>query len=87
MTEDSGFRDIKRKPKPGWERWRPPPPKKDLWARLGMRGKTAWDWLDLLIVPVVLGIVAGIITTFQIFYQTWAEDRRQEQLTAQTAQF
>lgn len=55
------------------------------WTSRELGGKPVWDWLDLLIVPVVLGIFAGIITTIQIIYQSAAEDRRQQQIAAQTA--
>jgi hypothetical protein len=89
MAEDSGFRDIKRNPKPGWERWRRPPP--DRWERLGLRmgirGKTAWDWLDLLIVPMMLALFAAAFASFQFVLQTLQEDARQQAITEQTAHF
>jgi hypothetical protein len=89
MAEDSGFRDIKRKPKPGWQRWHPPPlgRRERLGIRLGVRGKTAWDWLDLLIVPMMLALFAGFFTTFQLLYQTWQEEAREHAVINETARF
>jgi hypothetical protein len=76
MTEDPEFRDTKRKPKLGWERWRPPPT--DRWARLGLREKTVWDWLQLLIVPLKLALITVVFT--------WQQDFRQQNLAEQRAQ-
>ncbi len=87
MDEDPGFRDIKRKPKPGWERWRPPPP--DRWARAGFRGKTVWDWLDLLIVPLMLALITIAFAWQQDARQNDIEDRRadaERKLAEQRAQ-
>jgi hypothetical protein len=44
---------MERKTKSGWKPWKPPPEKQDRRDRWGLRGKTAWDWLDLMIVPVM----------------------------------
>jgi uncharacterized protein YjbI with pentapeptide repeats len=33
-------------------------------SRWGFRGKTVWDWLDLLLVPLVVGIVAAGLTAW-----------------------
>src|SRR5215203_67201 len=38
------------------EAYRPMPPNQDI-----RREKTLWDWMDLLVVPVVLGIGGGCI--------------------------
>jgi Pentapeptide repeats (8 copies) len=51
-----------------------------------LRGKTAWDWLDLMIVPVMLALFAGVFTTVQLFWQTANEEARQQALADQTAQ-
>jgi uncharacterized protein YjbI with pentapeptide repeats len=63
-----------------------PPENTDLWTRWGLRGKTGWDWLNLLIVPVMVALVAGVFTTLQIIYQTAAEADRQQAIADQTAQ-
>jgi uncharacterized protein YjbI with pentapeptide repeats len=76
MAEDSGFRNINRKPKPGWERWRPPSPERGhLW---GFQGKTVWDWLQLLIVPLMLALITVVFA--------WQQDARQHELQEQNAQ-
>jgi uncharacterized protein YjbI with pentapeptide repeats len=74
---------VGHKPQPGWKPWKPPPKKRDLW---GLRGKTAWDWLSLLVVPVMLALFAGFFTTVQLFWQTAAESERQQALANQTAE-
>jgi hypothetical protein len=87
MAKDSGFRDIKRKPKPGWERWQPPQP--DRWARAGFRGKTVWDWLDLLIVPLMLALITVGFAWQQDARQNHIEDQRakaERELVDQRAQ-
>jgi hypothetical protein len=76
---------MKHETKPGWKPWRPPPPQDDRWTRWGFRGMTVRDWLDLLIVPVMLALFAGFFTTVQAFWQTAAEDARQQALANQTA--
>jgi hypothetical protein len=39
----------------GWKPWRPPPRRKRILPEwLGFRGKTFWDWLELLVVPLAL---------------------------------
>jgi hypothetical protein len=78
---------MERKTKSGWRPWKPPPEKQDRRERWGFRGKTAWDWLDLMIVPVMLALFAGFFTTVQIFWQTAQEDARQQAIEAQQAQF
>ena len=47
-------------------------------SRWGLHGKTFWDWLELLIVPLVLALI-GIVFTVQ-------QDARQQQLEDQSAQ-
>jgi hypothetical protein len=50
-----------------------------LWDRTGLRGKTLWDWLELLLIPLILG-------TFGLFWTTAQEDERQQAIEAQRAQ-
>ena len=78
---------IKHETKPGWKPWQPPPPQDDRRTRWGFRGKTAWDWLDLMIVPVMLALFAGFFTTVQIFWQSATEAERQQAIANQTAKF
>jgi len=63
-----------------------PPQKHDRWVRWGLRGKTVWDWLDLMFVPLTLALFAGFFTTVQLFWQTSQEDQRDQALANQTAQ-
>jgi Pentapeptide repeats (8 copies) len=77
---------VEHKTKPGWKPWKPPPEKRDRWERWGLRGKTGWDWLNLLVVPVMLALVAGLFTSVQIIYQTEAETARQQAIADQTAE-
>jgi uncharacterized protein YjbI with pentapeptide repeats len=69
-----------------------PPSKPGLaWPRwTGFRGKTAWDWLQLLIVPLVLALVGLWLTTAtQNQQQQSIEERRaeaQRQIEEQRAQ-
>jgi uncharacterized protein YjbI with pentapeptide repeats len=65
--------------KSGWKPWRPPSKRDIAWPRwTGFRGKTVWDWLQLLIVPLVLALV-GVVFTVQ-------QDARQQQIQDQNAQ-
>jgi pentapeptide repeat protein len=64
-----------------WPRWR------------GFRGKTFWDWLQLLVVPLVLGLLAITLTSWfnaqQDARQQSIEDQRAEaerELAEQSAQ-
>jgi uncharacterized protein YjbI with pentapeptide repeats len=88
---------MERKPKPTTEQdsqseFRPPPngTRKSRW---GFRGKTVWDWLDLLLVPLILGIAAVGLTAWfnaqQDARQNAIEERRAEaerELAEQRAQ-
>lgn len=48
-----------------------------LWARTGFGDKTIWDWLQLLIVPLVLGVIGFYFTTSQEYaHQQELEARR-----------
>jgi uncharacterized protein HemX len=48
-----------------------------LWARTGFGDKTVWDWLQLLIVPLVLGVIGFYFTTSQEYaHQQELEARR-----------
>ena len=77
---------MEHKTQPGWKPWIPPK-KRDRWERWGLRGKTVWDWINLLVVPVMLALVAGLFTTLQIIYQSAAESQREQALADQNAQF
>ncbi len=63
--------------------WRRSPHKRTLrsrlWDRTGLRGKTFWDWLQLLVVPLVL-VVVGLWFTAQ------QEARQQLELEARRAE-
>jgi hypothetical protein len=50
-----------------------------IWDRTGLRGKTLWDWLELLLVPFILG-------TLGLFWTTAQEDARQQYLEDLRAQ-
>jgi hypothetical protein len=66
-------------PKPGWRRVQLS--RKDRILRsTGLHDKTLWDWLQLLVVPIVIALLAGLFTTVQILYQQAAEDLTKEQL-------
>jgi uncharacterized protein YjbI with pentapeptide repeats len=52
----------------------------------GLHDKTLWDWLQLLVVPVVIALLAGLFTTVQILYQQAAEERLQNRITDQNAE-
>src|SRR5687768_5429060 len=79
---------VDHKTKPGWKPCMPPPPEKRVRReRWGLRGKTVWDWLNLLVVPIMLAFIAGVFTTSQLFWQTVTEDSRQQAIANQTAEF
>lgn len=77
---------MEHKTRPGWRPWTPPPDKRDRSERWGLHGKTVWDWLNLLVVPAMLALIAGLFTTAQIFFQIQQEDARQQAIADQTAQ-
>jgi hypothetical protein len=52
----------------------------------GLHDKTLWDWLQLLVVPIVIALLAGLFTTVQILYQQAAEERLQARITQQNAE-
>jgi uncharacterized protein YjbI with pentapeptide repeats len=52
-----------------------------IWDLTGLRGKTAWDWLQLLIVPLVLAVIGFTLTSAQ----QSAQQLRIEQQRAQEA--
>jgi uncharacterized protein YjbI with pentapeptide repeats len=71
-------------PKPGWRRAQLS--RKDRILRsTGLHDKTLWNWLQLLFVPIVIALLAGLFTTVQIFYQQAAEERLQQRITDQNA--
>jgi hypothetical protein len=72
-------------PKPGWRRAQLS--RKDRILRsTGLHDKTLWDWLQLLVVPIVIALLAGLFTTVQILYQQAAEERLQNRITDQNAE-
>jgi uncharacterized protein YjbI with pentapeptide repeats len=54
----------------------PEPQKESVW---GFRGKTVWDWMDLLIVPLMLVAFGFWVTTRQEMRQQQIEGRRTDQ--------
>jgi uncharacterized protein YjbI with pentapeptide repeats len=54
----------------------PPPGRRD--SQWGVRGKTVWDWLQLLIIPLVLALFG--------FAFTWTQDRRAQAIEDQRTQ-
>jgi aryl carrier-like protein len=77
---------MNRKRQPGWKDWHPPPPRPpSRWDRLGFTEKTAWDWLNLLIVPLGVAFFAGLFTIAQAIYQQSAEERLQQTIVDLTS--
>jgi hypothetical protein len=73
---------VDRKPKSGWKLWHPPEQRtRTTWIPrwTGLRGKTVWDWMDLLIVPLMLVALGFWITTQQDARQQQIENRRARQ--------
>jgi Pentapeptide repeats (8 copies) len=53
------------------------------WPRwTGFRGKTVWDWMDLLIVPLALVVIGLLFSMLQDARQQALENQRQEQALA-----
>ena len=48
-------------------------------SRWGFRGKTVWDWMALLIVPLVLVVIGLVFTLLQDARQQDLEDKRAQQ--------
>src|SRR5918993_1811708 len=48
-------------------------------SRWGFRGKTVWDWMDLLIVPLVLVVIGLVFTMLQDARQQEIENQRARQ--------
>jgi uncharacterized protein YjbI with pentapeptide repeats len=48
-------------------------------SRWGIRGKTVWDWLQLLIVPLALAVIGFLFTVQQDARQQQIEDQRAQQ--------
>ena len=85
-------RSVGRKPKPGWKPWTPPPvvseqeeqcderpPRwKRLWGWTEFGNKSLWNWLELLIVPIVLSLITVAFT--------WQQDARQQRIENQRAE-
>jgi uncharacterized protein YjbI with pentapeptide repeats len=56
-----------------------------LWARTGFGDKTVWDWLQLLIVPLVLGVIGFYFTSSQEYaHQQEFEEQRLQNAALQT---
>jgi uncharacterized protein YjbI with pentapeptide repeats len=56
-----------------------------LWARTGFGDKTVWDWLQLLIVPLVLGVIGFYFTSSQEYaHQQQFEEQRLQNAALQT---
>jgi uncharacterized protein YjbI with pentapeptide repeats len=55
----------------------PPPAGKQ--SRWGFRRKTAWDWLQLLVVPLMLALITVVFTWQQNVHQNELEDQRAQQ--------
>jgi hypothetical protein len=64
--------------KPGRKK-EPPPKRRIAWPRwTGFRGKTVWDWMQLLIVPIALSLITLAFT--------WQQDTRQQKIEDRRAQ-
>ena len=58
------------------------PPSEAKRSRWGLRGKTFWDWLQLLIVPLVLVLITIAFTWYQTLRQEEFENQRVEEARA-----
>jgi uncharacterized protein YjbI with pentapeptide repeats len=65
--------------KPGRKRG-PEPQKGSVW---GFRGKTVWDWLDLLIVPAFIAFGVAALSLLQAWAQLRAEEQRAQNAAQQ----
>jgi uncharacterized protein YjbI with pentapeptide repeats len=76
-THDDDSEAMRRKP-----RRRPNPPPSNGWGRFkrwaGFEKKTPWDWLELLVVPLMLALVGVGFAWLQAASQNAIEDRRVE---------
>ena len=50
-----------------------------IWDRTGLRGKTGWDWMQLLIVPLALAVIGFVFTIQQDMRQYDIEKKRANQ--------
>jgi hypothetical protein len=87
MAEDKDTRAPKQGKGAGKRMWPRGAPERTLrrkiWDRRGLRKKTLWDWLQLLIVPLALALIGLMYTTGQ-----QAEQQNElEQRSAQEAAF
>jgi uncharacterized protein YjbI with pentapeptide repeats len=55
------------------------------WTLREFGGKTLWDWLNLLIVPLGVAFFAGLFTIAQAIYQQSAEERLQQTIVDVTS--
>jgi uncharacterized protein YjbI with pentapeptide repeats len=76
---------VNRK-KPG-RKAEPESKRRTIWPRwTGFRGKTAWDWMQLLIVPLVLTFLGLSFTAAQQVIANLQQDIRQQQIEDQRAE-
>ena len=81
LVESRRKRTTGLKRKSGWKTWMPPKERRNRWGWTGFRGKTLWDWLQLLsalAVPIVLAGVGLWFTAQQDARQRAIEDQRAE---------
>jgi uncharacterized protein YjbI with pentapeptide repeats len=67
----------------------PQPDKSKPWTLREFGGKSVWDWMGLLIVPIVLSLITIVFTIVQDLRQQWIEDQRakvERELAEQRAQ-
>jgi hypothetical protein len=69
---------VNRKPGRDSEQDFIPPPAGDRESRWGFREKTVWNWLELLIVPLMLALITVVFA--------WQEDVRQNHIENQRAE-
>jgi len=70
---------MEAKRKAGWRPWRPPKQRNARWRWTGFKGKTLWDWLQLLsalAIPVVLALAGFYFSSQQDERQRLSEVRR-----------
>jgi uncharacterized protein YjbI with pentapeptide repeats len=53
-----------------------------MWDLMGLRGKTAWDWLQLFIVPLALAVIGFLFAMQQDARQQKVEDQRAKRAQA-----
>ena len=90
MAEGKGTPAPQQQKDPRKRTWRRGPRKRTLWSKLwdrtGLRGKTLWDVLQLLVVPLVLLALGYSLTSAQQSAQQLEAARVQRVLEEQRAQ-